>query len=390
MKKSVRDVEVTGKRVLVRVDFNVPLKNGEVADDSRIRAALPTIRHLLNEGAQVILCSHLGRPGGRVVDDLRMDPVAKRLAEILDAKVRKTSDCILPEVKESLERLDPGEVALLENTRFHEGETANEPEFAGLLAGTADLFVNDAFGASHRAHASTAGVAEFIPGVAGLLLEKELHALGEVRDRPEHPMVAVLGGAKISDKLSAVRHFLTESAEAVLVGGGLANTLLKARGVDVADSLVDDKGMEDAREILDGQPSGLVLPSEVVVRPSGSDDGEAKAVKPDAIPAGHWIGDIGPAAAQAFAERIADARTVVWNGPVGKFEDPAFREGTEAVARAVADLDGTTVVGGGDTVAALHELGLSDRITHISTGGGAFLAFMGRETLPGVEALQDA
>jgi len=388
-KKTVRDVDVQGQRVLVRVDFNVPLGEGEVADDTRIRAALPTIKYLLDRQATVILCSHLGRPKGQVVEALKMDPVALRLSELLGRRVTKLNDCVGPEVQAAIQASQPGDIFLLENTRFHPEEKANAPQFAAQLASLADLYVNDAFGSAHRAHASTEGVAHCLPAVAGLLMEKELQFLGQALAAPRHPFVAILGGAKISDKIGVIENLL-DRVNALLVGGGMANTFLKAEGYDVAESLVEDDSLDTARALVERAGSKLVLPVDVVVADRFEADAFSQVVTVMNVPPRWRILDIGPRTLELFDERLAGARTVVWNGPMGVFEFPKFAHGTEAVARMLAALpDAMTIIGGGDSAAAVQRIGLADKMSHISTGGGASLEFLEGKTLPGVAALLD-
>jgi phosphoglycerate kinase len=388
-KKTIRDIEVKGKRVLVRVDFNVPLSEGTVTDDTRIRAALPSIQYLLDRQATLILCSHLGRPKGKAVDDLRMDPVARRLSELLDRPVIKLDECVGPEVEAAVLAAKPGDVILLENTRFHPEETQNDPAFAAKLAALADLYVNDAFGTAHRAHASTEGVAQYLPAVAGFLMEKELEFLGSALASPERPFVAILGGAKISDKIGVIENLLGQ-VDALLIGGGMANTFLKADGYDVAESLVEDGSLDTARGLLARAGTKLVLPVDVTVADRFDADAFSQVVTVSGVPPRWRILDIGPRTLELFQERLAGARTVVWNGPMGVFEFPKFAMGTEAVARMLAALpDATTIIGGGDSAAAIERTGLAGRMSHISTGGGASLEFLEGKTLPGVAALLD-
>jgi phosphoglycerate kinase len=388
-KKTVRDVDVKGKRVLVRVDFNVPLKDGAVADDRRIRAALPTIQYLLDQDAAVVLMSHLGRPKGEAKPEFRMDPVADRLGQLLGKPVTKLDDCVGPEVESAVQAMKPGDVILLENTRFKPGETKNDPALAEGLAALGEVYVNDAFGTAHRAHASTAGVAQHLPAVAGFLMEKELNYLGRALADPEHPFLAILGGAKISDKIGVIQNLLAR-VDWLLVGGGMANTFFKAQGLSVGDSLVEDEALDTARELLDSAGDRLVLPVDCVVADRFDADADSKVVPVDQVPDGWRILDIGPASVAHFSNRLAAAKTVVWNGPMGVFEFPRFAEGTFAVARALAGLkDATTIIGGGDSAAAVEDSGLADKMSHISTGGGASLEFLEGKELPGVAALMD-
>jgi len=387
-KKTIRDIPVGGKRVLVRVDFNVPLAEGRVADDTRIQAALPTIQYLLDRGARVILMSHLGRPKGQVREELRMGPVGEHLAGLLGRPVKALSDCVGPDVVAAVAAMKDGEVILLENLRFHPEERANEPDFARELASLADVYVNDAFGTAHRAHASTAGVPEYLPAVAGLLMEKELDFLGKALESPEHPYVAILGGAKISDKIGVVQSLL-QQADALLIGGGMANTFLKAQGFEVGDSLVEDDSLGVARELLAQAGDRLRLPVDVVIADAFSADAQRQVVLADQVPAGWRILDIGPQTVERFGEIIEQAKTLFWNGPMGVFEFPRFAGGTFAVARLVAESPGITIIGGGDSVAAVNQAGVADRISHISTGGGASLEFLEGKLLPGVAALED-
>ncbi len=388
-KKTVRDIDVTGKRTLVRVDFNVPVKDGKVTDDTRIVAALPTIEYLIEHGAKVILMSHLGRPKGKVVPEKSLRPVAERLSELLGREVKFLPDCVGPEVESAVASMKPGDVVLLENTRFHPEEKKNDPEFARKLAALGDVFVNDAFGSAHRAHASTEGVAHYLPAVAGFLMEKELDVLGKLLEAPEHPFIAILGGAKISDKIGVIRNLLTR-VDGLLIGGGMANTFLKAEGYEVGESLVEEDSVPLAKELLEGASGLIHLPVDVVVADRFDPDAESKIVGVDRVPEGWRILDIGPATVAHFANRLSGAKTVFWNGPMGVFEFPKFAEGTFAIARVLADLkDAVTIIGGGDSVAAVKESGLADRMTHISTGGGASLELLEGKTLPGVAALED-
>jgi phosphoglycerate kinase len=388
MKKTVRDVDVQGKRVLLRVDFNVPLQDGVITDDRRIRAALPTINYLLDGGATVIVMSHLGRPKGQVVEELRLTTVAARLADLLDRPVTKLDDCVGPHVERAVAASQPGDVILLENVRFHAGETKNDPEFARQLASLADLYVNDAFGAAHRAQASVVGVADYLPAVAGFLMEKELQALGGALEHPKHPFVAVLGGAKISGKIEVIDNLLPK-VDRLLIGGGMANTFFKAQGYAIGDSLVEDDALGIAKETLAKAADKLMLPVDVVIADAFEADAQSKVVAVDQVSDGWRIMDIGPQTLKRFDEALRPARTVVWNGPMGVFEFAKFAEGTFALARQLAEIDATTVIGGGDSAAAIEETGLADKMSHISTGGGASLEFLAGKTLPGVAALDD-
>ena len=390
-KRSVRDLDVRDKRVLVRVDFNVPVKNGEVTDDTRIRRALPTIRHLLSEGARPVLISHFGRPKGEPDPKYAMDPVAARLGELLGEPVLKLDAAVGPEVEEALDGWDGRGVVLLENSHFYAGETKNDPDLSDQLARLADLYVDDAFGAAHRAHATTVGVAERLPAAAGLLLEEEIDYLDGVLETPERPFVAILGGAKVSDKLGVIESLL-RAADSLLVGGAMCFTFFKAQGYEVGDSLVEDDYLEEARRLMNEAGERLVLPVDVVVAERMEEGAEAETVAMDAIPPGRMGLDIGPETVGLFEERIAGARTIFWNGPMGVFEIDAFARGTEGVARAVAEASGggaTSVIGGGDSVAAVNKLGLEDRMSHISTGGGASLEYVEGKELPGVAVLPE-
>jgi len=404
-KRTVRDVSWCTKRALVRCDFNVPLDAGlNITDETRIRAALPTIRYLLEGGAAVVLCSHLGRPKGKVVEDLRLSPVAVRLSQLLGVPVRNLDDCSGEEVEAAVAEMEPGDVVLLENLRFHPEERSNETGFAKKLAGLADAYVNDAFGTAHRAHASTAGVADYLPALAGLLMEKEIAFLGEAIRAPKRPFVAILGGAKISDKIRVIENLLTK-ADTLLIGGGMANTFFKAKGYEMGDSLVEEASVQLAAALLGragekpvrqagaerekGVGERLVLPVDVVVADAFSAEAKRKVVPADGVEAGWRVLDIGPKTAELFSDIVGRAATVVWNGPMGVFEFPRFAKGTLAIARALARCGGPTIIGGGDSVAAVKQSGLADRITHISTGGGAALEFLEGKELPGIAALDD-
>lgn len=392
-KMSVRDVSLTGKRVLMRVDFNVPLKDGEVSNDARIRAALPTLRHVLAQQPQVlILLSHLGRPKGEAEPRWSLAPVAGRLHELLDSEIHFVSDCGGPLTRSSLALAPTGSILLLENTRFEPGETRNDPEFAACLAGLADLFVNDAFGAAHRAHASTVGVASLLPSVAGLLMERELDYLATALEQPGRPFVAILGGAKVSDKIRVIEALLAK-VDRLLIGGGMANTFLRARGMDTGDSLVEEGAVDVAARLLQQGGDRLILPLDAVVGDSFSADARRRTIDVASDLAAGWaIYDIGPKTLASFGEALAGARTIVWNGPVGVFELAPFARGSMAVAGLLAratKAGATTIIGGGDSAAAVEDAGLAPAMTHISTGGGASLEMLEGRTLPGVAALDD-
>ena len=390
-KRSVEAAEVDGRRVLARVDFNVPLDGGRVTDDTRIRAALPTIRHLVDRGARVVLVSHLGRPKGQADPAYRMAPVGRRLSELLGRDVDTLEEVVGPAVERAVGAVGPGDVVLLENVRFEPGEEQNDPEFAARLARLGDLFVNDAFGAAHRAHASTVGVAKVLPAYAGFLLRREVDVLSRLREAPERPFVAILGGAKVSDKLGVVAG-LRDRVDALLIGGSMANTLLLADGIEVGASLAERDRVEDARRSIDDARArgvALLLPSDVVVAES-LDAGEGRVVAVDAVPPEASIFDIGPKTVARFGAEIAAARTVFWNGPMGVFEWTPFAAGTRGVAAAVAATAAFSVVGGGDSVAAIEQLGLADGVDHISTGGGASLELLEGRELPGIAAIPEA
>ena len=390
-KKTIRDLDVKGKRALVRVDFNVPLDKGTIGDDTRITAAVPTIQYLLDQGASVVLMSHLGRPKKGPSDELRLDPVARRLEELLGRPVQKVNVTTGAEAEAAAEALQPGDVLLLENTRFDPREEKNDPAMAAELAKLGDIYVNDAFGAAHRAHASTEGVARHLPGVAGFLLEKELAALGGAIQDPERPFVTVIGGAKISDKIGVIDNLLGK-VDALLIGGGMANTFLVAQGHDVGDSLVEPDSVEVARNLIEQareRGAQLRLPTDAVIADAFDASANRQVVKVDAVPAGWRILDIGPETVQAYSEVVRGARTVIWNGPMGVFELAPFAEGTRAIAQALAESGARSIIGGGDSVAAVEQMGLADRMTHISTGGGASLELLEGKELPGVAILQD-
>ena len=387
-KKTVEDIDVKGKKVLVRVDFNVPIKEGVVGDDTRMRAALPTIHYLLDHGAAVILFSHLGRPKGGPDPKFSMKPVADHLAELMGKGVAFAPDCVGPEAEKAASALKPGEVLVLENTRFHPEEEKNDPALAKQMASLADVFVNDAFGSAHRAHASTEGVTHYLPAVAGFLLEKEIKYLGQAIADPKHPFVAILGGAKISDKIGVIKNLLTK-ADSILIGGGMANTFFKAQGYPVADSLVEDDALVTAQDLLKEGGQKLRLPVDVVLGDRFDADAATKVMSVGPIPAGWRILDIGPETIKSYSKVVEGAGMVVWNGPMGVFEFPHFAKGTFEIARAVAASKAISIVGGGDSVAAVQQSGLADKITHISTGGGASLEMLEGLELPGVASLLD-
>ena len=380
--------------MLVRVDFNVPLRPGtsEISDDGRIRASLPTLRYLIERNCKLIVCSHLGRPKGQVVESLRMGPVSQRLGELLSLSVRQCAEVTGQTVRETASKLKPGEVMMLENTRFHAGEEANSPALAEELASLATLYVNDAFGTAHRTHASTEGVARLLPSVAGLLMERELSFLGGLLDAPRKPFAAILGGAKVSDKLGVLDN-ITDKVDLLLIGGGMAATFIKAQGFEVGESMVEDDQVDFARRLLARAGGGefdLVLPDDVVVADDFAEDANTCTVGVDAIPSGFRIMDIGAKSAKRYCDSLRASRTVMWNGPLGVFEWEAFSHGTRAVAETLASLnDATTVLGGGSTGEAVAALGLVDRMTHVSSGGGASLEFLEGRGLPGVDALPD-
>jgi phosphoglycerate kinase len=389
VKKTIRDIDWSGKRALVRCDFNVPLDDKlHITDDIRIREAVPTIKYLVDHGAKVILCSHLGRPKGKVNEDMRLTPVAARLGELLGKPVKRLDDCVGPEVEAAVAAMKPGDVVLLENLRFYAQEEKNDPAFAEKLAKLGDVWVNDAFGTAHRAHASTAGVAAYLEGVAGLLLEKEIKFLGDAVTNPERPFVAILGGAKVSDKIAVIDNLLTK-ADTILIGGGMANTFFKAKGYEMGDSLVETDSVAYAAELIQKAGDKIVLPVDVVVADSFSADARKKTVPANSVEKGWRVLDIGPKSVALFASKIKGAKTVVWNGPMGVFEMAPFAEGTFAIAKALADTQATTIVGGGDSAAAVEQSGLAQRMTHISTGGGASLEFLEGKELPGIAALSN-
>jgi phosphoglycerate kinase len=391
-KKTVKDIEVANKRVLVRVDYNVPTdEKGNISDDSRIRASLPTIKYLLEHSAMVILCSHFGRPKGKVVESMRLAPEAKRLAELLGKPVAALKDCVGPETETAVAGMKPGEVVLLENLRFHPEEEANDPAFAQALSKLADIYVDDAFGASHRAHASVAGIARYIPAVAGFLMEKEIRQLGSLLEKPAHPFIALMGGAKVSDKLGVIENLL-DKVDALLIGGGMAANLLKAQGYGVGASAVEEDQQDYVKRMLNKaelKSVKILLPTDVIACEKLDAGSGFKTVSIKNIPSGWLIADIGPDSAKKFAQEIKSSKTVFWNGPMGVFEIDAFAGGTRTVANAIAGSQAISVIGGGSTAEAVEEMGLTNKMTHVSTGGGASLEFLEGKELPGVAVLQN-
>jgi len=384
---TVRDIDVKGKRVLVRVDFNVPLADGKITDDTRIRAALPTIQYLVANGAITVLMSHLGRPKGKRLEQYSLAPVAARLGQLLDRKIEFASDCIGEAVEKLVNSQKPGGIVLLENLRFYAEEEKNDPEFARALARLGDVYVNDAFGTAHRAHASTRGVADYLPvRVAGFLMQKEVDTMGKALAAPDRPFVAIIGGAKVSDKITVIENLLPK-VDRLIIGGGMANTFLRAKGYATGSSLVEEDKVAVARDLLAKGGDKILLPTDLVVAKEFKADADHKVVKANAIEEGWMALDIGPETAKAFGDVIKEAMTVVWNGPMGVFEMPAFARGTLAVAQAMADCQGLTIVGGGDSVAAVEQAGLADKMSHVSTGGGASLEFLEGRELPGVACL---
>ncbi|PGU54382.1 phosphoglycerate kinase [Bacillus cereus] len=391
-KKSIRDVDLKGKRVFCRVDFNVPMKEGKITDETRIRAALPTIQYLVEQGAKVILASHLGRPKGQAVEELRLTPVAARLGELLGKDVKKADEAFGPVAQEMVAAMNEGDVLVLENVRFYAGEEKNDAELAKEFAALADIFVNDAFGAAHRAHASTAGIADYLPAVSGLLMEKELEVLGKALSNPERPFTAIIGGAKVKDKIGVIRHLL-DKVDNLIIGGGLAYTFVKALGHEIGLSLCEDDKIELAKEFMQlAKEKGVnfYMPVDVVITEEFSETATTKIVGIDSIPS-NWEGvDIGPKTREIYADVIKNSKLVVWNGPMGVFEMTPFAEGTKAVGQALADAEDTySVIGGGDSAAAVEKFGMADKMSHISTGGGASLEFMEGKELPGVVCLND-
>jgi phosphoglycerate kinase len=391
-KKTIKDVDVKGKRVFCRVDFNVPMQDGNVTDDTRIRAALPTIRYLSEHGAKVILASHLGRPKGQVVEELRLTPVAKRLSELLQKNIRKSNESYGDEVKAEIAKMEDGDILLLENVRFHPGEEKNDPELAKAFAELADIYVNDAFGAAHRAHASTEGIAHYLPAVAGLLMEKELEALGNALSNPERPFTAIIGGAKVKDKIGVIDNLL-DKVDNLIIGGGLAYTFVKAKGYEVGKSLLEEDKIELANDFMrkaEEKGVNFYMPIDVVVADDFSETANTKVVSIEEIPSDWEALDIGPETRKKYREVVLNSKLVIWNGPMGVFEMDTFAEGTKAVAQALADAKDTyTIIGGGDSAAAVKKFHLAEKMDHVSTGGGASLEFMEGKQLPGVVALND-
>ncbi len=387
-KKTVRDIDLKGKRVFMRVDFNVPMADGKVTDDKRIKAALPTIQYVLEQGAALMLASHLGRPKGGPNPEFSLKAASEALAALLGKPVQMAPDCVGAEVEKMAQALQPGDVLMLENTRFHAGEEKNDLELAKQMAALADVYVNDAFGSAHRAHSSTEGIARFLPAVAGFLMEQELEYLGRAVATPEHPYVAILGGAKISDKILVVETLLSK-CDRLIIGGGMANTFLAAQGLNMQDSLVEETSLETARTLLANAGDKLVLPVDAVVADKFDPEAQTQVVEVSAIPAGWRMLDVGPRTIEKYQQVLSDAKLVVWNGPVGVFEMPKFAEGTFSLARMLAESNATTVIGGGDSASAVKKAGVAKKMTHVSTGGGASLEFLEGKELPGVAALND-
>jgi phosphoglycerate kinase len=389
-KKTVRDVDVNGKKVLVRVDYNVPTdKEGRISDDSRIQASLPTLKYLLEHQSKIILCSHFGRPKGKAVESMRLTPMAKRLSELLGKPVMTVGDCVGAEVEKAIARMHIGDILMLENLRFHNEEEANDPVFAKSLAKLADLYVDDAFGAAHRAHASVSGVADYLPAVGGFLMEKELNFLGNLLQNPSHPFIVIMGGAKVSDKMGVIDNIIGK-ANVILIGGGMAANFLKAQGYDVGASAVEDDKLDYIREMLkkaEARGVRIILPVDVVAVAKLEAGSPLQTVSVRDIPAGYLIADIGPETSKLFVQEIKQSKMAFWNGPMGVFEIEEFAQGTRAVAGALAVSRGTTVVGGGSTAESVAEMGLTDKMTHVSTGGGASLEFLEGKELPGVAVL---
>lgn len=387
-KKTVKDIDLKGKRVFIRVDFNVPMADGKVTDDKRIKASLPTIKYVLEQGASVLLASHLGRPKGGPDPEFSLRAAAEVLSSHLGIPVKMAPDTVGPEVEAMAKELKPGEVIMLENTRFHKGEEKNDPELAKQMAALADVYVNDAFGSAHRAHASTEGIARFLPAVSGFLMEQELEYLGRAVANPEHPYIAILGGAKISDKIMVVETLLSR-ADKLIIGGGMANTFLTAQGHNMQDSLIEDVSVETAKSIMTKSGDKLILPVDAVIADKFDAEANTQVVDVDKIPAGWRMLDVGPKTLELYKRELSGAKLIVWNGPVGVFEMPKFAEGTFALARMLAESGATTVIGGGDSASAVKKAGVAKQMTHVSTGGGASLEFLEGKELPGVAALMD-
>ena len=387
-KKTVKDIDLKGKRVLMRVDFNVPMQDSKVTDDKRIKASMPTIQYVLDQGASLLLASHLGRPKGGPDPEFSLRPAAEVLSALLGIPVKMAPDCVGPEVEAMAKDLKPGEVMMLENTRFHAGEEKNDPELAKQMASLADVYVNDAFGSAHRGHASTEGIARFLPAVAGFLMEQELEYLGRAVSNPEHPYIAILGGAKISDKITVVENLLANS-DKLVIGGGMANTFLAARGLNMQDSLVEEASIETAKDILEHAEDKLLLPVDAIIADKFAEDANAQVVDVDKIPTGWRMLDVGPKTLELYKRALTGAKLIVWNGPVGVFEMPKFAEGTFALAKMLAESGATTVIGGGDSASAVKKAGVAKQMTHVSTGGGASLEYLEGKELPGVAALMD-
>lgn len=390
-KKIVTDLDVKGKKVFCRVDFNVPIKDGEVVDDTRIKASLPTINYLIEQGAKIILASHLGRPKGEVKEELRLDPVAKRLSVLLHKEIIKTDSVYGPEVDEAISQLNEGDVLLLENVRFEKGEEQNDEALAEAFANMADLYVNDAFGVSHRAHASTAGVAEKLPSAAGFLLRDEIKVLGDALEDPDRPFTSIIGGAKVKDKIKVIDRLL-DIVDHLIIGGGLANTFIKAKGYDIGDSLVEEDKIDLAKQFMQkAEEKGVtfLIPEDVVIANEFSETADTKIVPVDQIPEGWQILDIGPVTREKYTQVILESNLVIWNGPMGVFEMKPFAGGTLEIARALVDTSAYTIIGGGDSAAAIEMFGFADEVDHVSTGGGASLEFMEGTELPGIKALDE-
>jgi phosphoglycerate kinase len=387
-KKTVKDIDIKGKRVLMRVDFNVPMQDGKVTDDKRIKASMPTIQYVLAQGASLILMSHLGRPKGGPDPEFSLKPASEVLAGLLGKPVQMAPDCVGPDVEKMAKALKPGDVLMLENTRFHASEEKNDLDLAKQMAALGDVYVNDAFGSAHRAHSSTEGVARFLPAVSGFLMEQELEYLGRATSNPEHPYIAILGGAKISDKIAVVENLL-RICDTLIIGGGMANTFLAAKGFNMQDSLVEAGSIDTAKAILKNSGKKLLLPVDAVIADKFEAEANSKVVDVDKVPAGWRIMDIGPKSIEAFKAALKGARLIVWNGPMGVFEMPKFAEGTFALAKLLAESGATTVIGGGDSASAVKKAGVAKQMTHVSTGGGASLEFLEGKELPGVAALNN-